>query len=333
MSEKPYPEFPLTKHRNGQWCKKIRGKLHYFGILSDWETALKTYLASVDYLKAGLTPPSKVETIAEVLAMVLQDKEGESDSELFSRGHFVNQRACVKRLLKCLARGAQPTMPPTEWAAARARLAKLVAPTTLNTTISILNSLFGYAVQMGYLDSLPKFGPGWTKATHRQVREHLAKRDRIVTPARFKDLLSIATLEQRGWLYLGLNCGFGPVDVSTLNLTHVTGNVIQLPRPKTGTHREAWLWPETREAIEDMIPYGVTAKRISQVMADLMKPNTMYDLRHTFATTADQFADSRAVDVVMGHSDGSVKATYRHGVDADRIKKACEFVRKRFLGR
>jgi hypothetical protein len=23
---KPYPEFPLTAHPNGQWCKKIRGK-------------------------------------------------------------------------------------------------------------------------------------------------------------------------------------------------------------------------------------------------------------------------------------------------------------------
>ena len=22
---KPYPNFPLTAHNNGQWCKKIRG--------------------------------------------------------------------------------------------------------------------------------------------------------------------------------------------------------------------------------------------------------------------------------------------------------------------
>jgi hypothetical protein len=28
---KPYPEFPFTAHPNGQWCKKIREKLHYFG--------------------------------------------------------------------------------------------------------------------------------------------------------------------------------------------------------------------------------------------------------------------------------------------------------------
>jgi hypothetical protein len=25
---KPYPDFPLTAHPVGQWCKKIRGKIH-----------------------------------------------------------------------------------------------------------------------------------------------------------------------------------------------------------------------------------------------------------------------------------------------------------------
>ena len=28
---KPSPSFPLTPHNNGQWCKKIRGKIHFFG--------------------------------------------------------------------------------------------------------------------------------------------------------------------------------------------------------------------------------------------------------------------------------------------------------------
>jgi hypothetical protein len=32
---KPYPTFPLTAHNNGQWCKKIRGQIHFFGI---WRT-------------------------------------------------------------------------------------------------------------------------------------------------------------------------------------------------------------------------------------------------------------------------------------------------------
>jgi hypothetical protein len=28
---KPYPEYSLTAHPAGYWCKKIRGQIHYFG--------------------------------------------------------------------------------------------------------------------------------------------------------------------------------------------------------------------------------------------------------------------------------------------------------------
>ena len=43
-TQKPYAEFPLTPHPNGQWCKKIRGRLHYFEAWGDWEAALNLFL-------------------------------------------------------------------------------------------------------------------------------------------------------------------------------------------------------------------------------------------------------------------------------------------------
>ena len=39
---KPRPDFPLFAHSNGQWTKKIRGRLHYFGLWRDPDAALKT---------------------------------------------------------------------------------------------------------------------------------------------------------------------------------------------------------------------------------------------------------------------------------------------------
>src|SRR6516165_5984890 len=41
---KPSPDFPLTAHPAGVWCKKIRGKIHYFGPWDDPGGALKKYL-------------------------------------------------------------------------------------------------------------------------------------------------------------------------------------------------------------------------------------------------------------------------------------------------
>jgi hypothetical protein len=56
----------LSKHRNGQWYKKLKGKYFYFG--TDFEKAVEEYLACKDHLLAGRGKPvqSGDPTLAEL---------------------------------------------------------------------------------------------------------------------------------------------------------------------------------------------------------------------------------------------------------------------------
>ena len=44
-------KYPLTLHPTGQFCKKIKGKLYYFG--TDKKAAMERYLEQAAYLHAG----------------------------------------------------------------------------------------------------------------------------------------------------------------------------------------------------------------------------------------------------------------------------------------
>jgi len=56
--KKPSPSFPLAAHPNGQWCKKICGRVRFFGVWTDPEAAVQRYYAQAGDPHAGREPRS-----------------------------------------------------------------------------------------------------------------------------------------------------------------------------------------------------------------------------------------------------------------------------------
>lgn len=329
--DKPYPEFPLTAHRNGQLCKKINGRIHYFGVVDNWRAALEKYHSEIDYLRLGKLPPGSGTNLDEILNLVIGDKDALQRTGAITYDHFRTIRTVSRRVSEAAGPSATTEMDPRQWGEIRATLAARYAPTTLELTITVFNSMMEHARGMGYITAIPNTGPMWSVPSAKTIREHLDRKDRVVTPEKFAVFLAASSPQSVAYLMLGLNCAYGPNDLTKFSTACIKGDVATLVRSKTGANRQAVLWPETLAAIEGQFPVVGTAGQISKQMAVVMKPHSCYDLRHTFATIGDQYADSRAVDVVMCHSDGSIRATYRHGVEIERLRKLSEFVRERML--
>src|SRR6516225_3971824 len=82
---KPYPAIPLFPHASGQWAKKIRGKMCYFGLWADPARALQKYLEQKDALHSGRAPRPNPDalTIKDVAnAFLNAEKEAVDAGEL-----------------------------------------------------------------------------------------------------------------------------------------------------------------------------------------------------------------------------------------------------------
>ena len=93
---KPYPDFPLTPHPAGYWCKKIRGKLYYFGPWADPDAALAKYLEQKDELYAGRKPRQDREgvTVKDLANAFLAHKQARLESGELSPAHIYRLSRC-----------------------------------------------------------------------------------------------------------------------------------------------------------------------------------------------------------------------------------------------
>jgi integrase len=360
---KPYSEYPLTAHPAGYWCKKIRGKLHYFGPWTDPDAALARYLEQKDALHAGRTPrpdPDAV-TVKDLCNQFLNRKQQLVDSgELSPRTWTDYKDACDEIIAAFGKQRLLADLAPADFASLRNKLARKNGPHRLGKTIQCVRCLFKFADEADLIERPMRYGPEFKRPSKKTLRLHRAKQGvKLFTAEEVRRLLDKAGTPLRAMLLLAINAGFGNSDVGNLPLSalNLETGWVDYPRPKTGIPRRCPLWPETVQAIwealskrpqpKDPEDAGLTFvtrrgqgwskdKADSPVTKEMRKlldalgmngHRSFYTLRHTFRTIADEAKDQPAADYIMGHEVPHMSSVYRETISDERLRAIADHVR------
>lgn len=246
--------FPLWRHKGtGLWCKKIRGRFHYFG--ADKEAALKRYEREREDLEAGRAPRPEVGglTVRQLVNTFLTAKRDRVDAGELSPRSWDEYFLASERVVDAFGKDrAVADLRADDFGKLRAAAAKTLGPVALAKFITLVKTLFAFAYAAEMIDAPVRYGDQFAKPPKRVMRLERARKGlRLVSAADARKLLDKAGPQLRCMLLLGLNAGYGQKDCADLQRSALTGRPgwLDAPRQKTGIARRCPLWPETVDAL------------------------------------------------------------------------------------
>jgi len=270
QSAKPHPDYPLTAHPSGRWCKKVRGKIHYFGPLNDPDAALAKWLREKDELLAGRVPRSPVPdglTLKQLANSFLKHKRTlVTAGELSPRTLADNYRTCAAMIDHFGQARLLDDFRQSDFAAYRVALSKRLGPVALGNEIQRVRSVFKFALDSEMIDKPIRFGPGFARPTKKVLRLQRAKKGpKLFSAEEIRKLLDVASANVKAMILLACNAGLGNADVACLPITAVDLETgwCNFPRVKTGIPRRFHLWPETVEALQQSLASRPVPKDLS----------------------------------------------------------------------
>ena len=347
-------KFPLTLHPTMQYCKKIKGKIYYFG--SNKTEALQKYLDQATHLHGCLEdvqkPADDNMTLKYLCDMYLKFQFSKVQANDLTAGHHNEQIGSLNKLMAFLGRSLKIKNILTIDLQNYKRMIQKshVSVCRLNLHISIMKAMFHWARKNDILENIPNID-----AVSRGKIVHCEKF--TFESGQIKKLLHAADVKMRAMIWLGLNCGFGCTDCAGLKWTNLdlTNARVRLPRRKTGILRDLPLWLETVEALEKVPKTGklvfytsrgnpyiqtlfksdgngngkyttlntITTKfsrLIKRTGLDIPKGTGFYTLRRTAATIAARSGDPFAVQRLLGHADLQMATRYVQDVSKQTDK-------------
>jgi integrase len=267
---KPYDEYPLTAHAVGQWCRKIRGKVEYFGpwgkrihgklvrIEGDgWKEALDRYKEQADDLYAGRKPREKSEglTVADACNAFLIAKDILRAKGAITQRTRDEYKETTDRIIATFGKNRRvDDLAADDFNQLLMAIPKTWGPWRQTGEIQRVRTVFKHCYDSHLLEQPVRFGPLFKKPSKKTMRVHRAGRgSRMIDAATLRLLVEKAKPQLKAMILLALNCGFGNDDCASLPLSIVHGDWLEFPRPKTGIARKCPLWPETMAALKAVI--------------------------------------------------------------------------------
>lgn len=355
---KPYPEFPLFPHDTKRWAKKIKGRLHYFGPWADWKAAIERYQYEVHFIQQGKkAPPRNVDALAvgDLVNHFLDHREAKLNNGELAQVTYNDYKAAGVHLVETFGRYVDVEgLQASDFAKLRARLAGRYCLSALGPQMQRCKAIFNFAYKNNLIDRPIRLGLSFDKPSREAIkRERQAKPAKIFTIEELRTLYHAATPQMKAFMLLALNGGMGNSDIGKLEFWHIQNGWIDFPRPKTAAERKFPLWPETIKAIDKakqtkgelpnvfLTKYGnvwhndknhsAMSKEFRELCIECGLHQTgrsFYSLRHQFRTVADRSRDTPAINLVMGHTDGSMGAVYREWIEPERLQAVVDAVRK-----
>jgi integrase len=259
--DKPRENFPLFPHPNGQWCKKILGKQHFFGVWAKPDEAEAEYLRVREYLQAGRKPPTPGNgcRLKDLSNRFLNAKRAMVDSQELSIRTFNDYHAGCAEILEHFGKERLiDDCGPEDFEAFRVKASKGRGLHAIGRMVTLTRMLFGFAYDNELIEKPIRFGQQFARPSKKSMRIHRARKQekhglRMFEAAEITKLIAAASPAVKAMILLAVNGGLGNSDLANLPKSAVQGDWIQFPRVKTGIDRRIPLWPETRQALTEAI--------------------------------------------------------------------------------
>lgn len=200
---KPRTDFPLFAHQSGQWAKKVRGKLHYFGVWADPKAAEAKWERDKLALLSGEEPAVVYgESLGWAGNAFLESKhlQREREREELSIRQFNDYRKVTAMVVEYFGKPKPlAELKPADFERYRNSLPDTWSPVTVSNHLRQVRVFFKYLNDIEATDRPIKYKLPLKDVPKRKLRIHQAKKpEKQFSPDEIKALIAAARVMDGG---------------------------------------------------------------------------------------------------------------------------------------